>query len=57
MDPKHVGSTFDSWLEEEGLLESVTADALRRVLERQERAADLNPPREASPLASPPSAR
>jgi antitoxin HicB len=32
---KHVGSTFDSFLREEGVYEEVTAAAIKRVLSRQ----------------------
>ena len=32
---KHVGSSFDSWLHEEGLYEEVTGAAIKRVLSRQ----------------------
>ena len=32
---KHVGSSLDSWLHEEGLYEEVTAAAIKRVLSRQ----------------------
>ena len=32
---KHVGSSFDSWLEEEGILEEATSIAIKRVLARQ----------------------
>ena len=31
----HLGSTFDSFLEQEGLLEEVTSRALKRVIARQ----------------------
>ena len=31
----HLGSTFDSFLEQEGLLETVTSRALKRVIARQ----------------------
>ena len=36
---KNVGSTFDSWLREEGLYEEVSATAIKRVLARQVEAA------------------
>jgi len=36
---KNIGSSFDSWLREEGLYEEVTAKALKRVLARQVEAA------------------
>jgi predicted XRE-type DNA-binding protein len=32
---KNVGSSFDSWLREEGIQEEVTAVAIKRVLARQ----------------------
>ena len=32
MDPKHLGSDFDSFLEEEGLLEEAEAVATKRVI-------------------------
>ena len=35
MKKKHVGTSFDSWLEEEGLRQEVTAGAIKRVLARQ----------------------
>ncbi len=31
----HTGSSFDSWLHEEGLYEEVTGAAIKRVLSRQ----------------------
>jgi hypothetical protein len=39
MKKKNVGSTFDSWLREEGIYEEVTATAIKRVLARQVEAA------------------
>ena len=39
MKKKNVGSTFDSWLREEGIYEEVTATAMKRVLARQVEAA------------------
>jgi antitoxin HicB len=39
MRKKNMGSSFDSWLREEGLYEEVTATALKRVLARQLEAA------------------
>jgi len=36
---KHIGSSFDSWLREEGIYEEVTASAVKRVLARQVEAA------------------
>jgi DNA-binding Xre family transcriptional regulator len=32
---KNIGSSFDSWLREEGIYEEVTATAIKRVLARQ----------------------
>jgi hypothetical protein len=32
---KNVGSTFDSWLREEGLYEKVSSTAIKRVVARQ----------------------
>jgi len=31
----HIGSTFESWLEEVGIREAVTADAVKAVIARQ----------------------
>lgn len=45
MKKKHIGSSFDRWLREEGLEEQVTAAAIKRVLARQTAAA----PREGQP--------
>jgi antitoxin HicB len=39
MKKRNVGSSFDSWLREEGIYEEVTASALKRVLARQIEAA------------------
>src|SRR6266852_1790255 len=39
MKRKNVGSSFDSWLREEGMYEEVTATAIKRVLARQVEAA------------------
>ena len=39
MKKKNAGSSFDSWLSEEGIREEVTATAVRRVLARQVEAA------------------
>jgi DNA-binding Xre family transcriptional regulator len=39
MKKKHIGSSFDSWLREEGLYEDVAATAIKRVLARQLEAA------------------
>ena len=38
MKEKNIGSTFDSWLREEGIYQEVTATAIKRVLARQEAA-------------------
>jgi antitoxin HicB len=35
MKKKNIGSTFDSWLREEGLYEEVSANAIKRVVVRQ----------------------
>ena len=32
---KHIGSSFDSWLQQEGVYEEVTSVAIKRVLARQ----------------------
>ena len=39
MKKKNIGSSFDSWLREEGITEEVTAGAIKRVLARQVQAA------------------
>lgn len=39
MRKKNIGSTFDSWLREEGLYEKVSASAIKRVIARQVAAA------------------
>ena len=39
MNKKNIGSTFDSWLREEGLYEEVSATAIKRVVARQVEAA------------------
>lgn len=39
MKKKHIGSSFDSWISEEGIREEVTATAIKRVLARQVEAA------------------
>ena len=39
MKKKNIGSSFDSWLREEGIQEEVTAGAIKRVLARQVQAA------------------
>ena len=35
MKKQNIGSSFDSWLDEEGLREQVTAGAIKRALARQ----------------------
>jgi uncharacterized protein YidB (DUF937 family) len=35
MRKKNIGSTFDSWLREEGISEEVSANAIKRVIARQ----------------------
>jgi antitoxin HicB len=35
MKKKHIGSSFDEWLREEGIYEETTAVAIKRVLARQ----------------------
>ena len=35
MKKKNVGSTFDSWLREEGIYEEASANAIKRVIARQ----------------------
>jgi antitoxin HicB len=35
MKKKNIGSTFDSWLREEGIYEEVSANAIKRVIARQ----------------------
>ena len=39
MKKENIGSSFDSWLHEEGIEEQVTAGAIKRVLARQVKAA------------------
>ena len=39
MKKKNVGSSFDSWLREDGIYEEVTTTAIKRVLSRQVEAA------------------
>ena len=39
MKRKNIGSSFDSWLREEGIYEEATAAAIKRVLARQLEAA------------------
>ena len=34
MKQKHIGSSLDSWLREEGIYDEVTANAIKRVLAR-----------------------
>jgi antitoxin HicB len=36
---KNIGSSFDSWLREEGIYEEVSANAIKRVVARQVEAA------------------
>ena len=36
MRKKNIGSTFDSWLRDEGIYEEATANAMRRVSDRQD---------------------
>jgi predicted XRE-type DNA-binding protein len=35
MKKKNIGSTFDSWLREEGIYEEVSENAIKRVIARQ----------------------
>lgn len=35
MKRKNIGSSFDSWLREEGIYEQATSNAIKRVLARQ----------------------
>ena len=39
MKNKNIGSSFDSWLREEGIYEEVSATAIKRVVARQVEAA------------------
>ena len=39
MKKKNIGSSFDSWLRQEGIYQEVTATAIKRVLARQVEAA------------------
>ena len=39
MKKENIGSSFDSWLREEGIQEEVTAGAIKRVVARQVQAA------------------
>ena len=39
MKKKNIGSSFDSWLDEEGIRQEVTAGVIKRVLARQTAAA------------------
>ena len=39
MKKKNIGSTFDSWLREEGIYEETISAAIKRVLARQIEAA------------------
>ena len=41
MKKKNIGSSFDSWLREEGMYEEVSATAIKRVVARQVEAAML----------------
>jgi antitoxin HicB len=41
MKKKNIGSSFDSWLREEGIYEQVSANAIKRVVARQVEAAML----------------
>jgi antitoxin HicB len=41
MKEKNIGSSFDSWLREEGIYEQVSANAIKRVVARQVEAAML----------------
>ena len=51
MKKKNIGSSFDSWLREEGIYEEVTATAIKRVLARQVVAAMKEKPIEGRRLA------
>jgi antitoxin HicB len=39
MKEKHIGSSFDTWLREEGLYDAASANAIKRVVARQVEAA------------------
>ena len=39
MKKQNIGSSFDSWLREEGVYQEITATAIKRVLARQVEAA------------------
>lgn len=39
MKEKNIGTSFDNWLDEEGIRQEVTANAIKRVLARQVAAA------------------
>ncbi len=39
MKKKNIGSSFDSWLREEGIYEDVSASAIKRVVSREVEAA------------------
>lgn len=41
MKKRNIGSSFDSWLREEGVYEEVTATAIKRVLARQGTLSDV----------------
>jgi hypothetical protein len=47
MKKKNIGSSFDSWLREEGIYEEITSTAIKRVLARQVEAAHAHKPRRA----------
>ena len=58
MKKDNIGSSFDSWLREEGIYQEVTAPAIKRVLARQDGTTSiLTPPLASRPTsaASPPS--
>jgi antitoxin HicB len=48
---RNIGSSFDSWLREEGIYEEVTATAIKRLLARQVEAAMKEKPTEGGRLA------
>jgi antitoxin HicB len=51
MKKKNIGSSFDSWLREEGIYEETTSTAIKRVLARQVEAAYAHKPGRARPSA------
>jgi hypothetical protein len=51
MEKKNIGSSFDSWLREEGIYEETTSTAIKRVLARQVEASHAHKPRRARPSA------